>query len=89
MGGEDFDKAILDHLVKEFKKSSGIDLSKDRLALQRLREAAEKTKCELSSTVQVRTHTKIYREYSNLIFEPFRRKSTCPTSLPVLTVPST
>jgi len=52
LGGEDFDKAILDHLVKEFKKTSGIDLTKDKLALQRLREAAEKTKCELSSTVQ-------------------------------------
>jgi len=52
LGGEDFDKAILDYLVKEFKKQTGIDLSKDRLALQRLREAAEKTKCELSSTVQ-------------------------------------
>jgi len=51
LGGEDFDKAILDHLVREFKKTSGIDLSKDRLALQRLREAAEKAKCELSSTV--------------------------------------
>jgi len=52
LGGEDFDNVILEHLVKEFKKQEGIDLSKDKLALQRLREAAEKTKCELSSTVQ-------------------------------------
>jgi len=50
LGGEDFDQKILDHLVSEFKKDSGIDLSKDKLAVQRLREAAEKAKCELSST---------------------------------------
>ncbi|KAL6044143.1 Stress-70 protein, mitochondrial [Balamuthia mandrillaris] len=52
LGGEDFDNALLDYLVDEFKKQEGIDLSKDKLAMQRLREAAEKTKCELSSTVQ-------------------------------------
>jgi molecular chaperone DnaK len=52
LGGEDFDNAVLEYMVKEFKKQEGIDLSKDRLALQRLREAAEKAKCELSSTVQ-------------------------------------
>ena len=50
LGGEDFDTAILDHLVGEFKKSSGIDLKGDKLAVQRLREAAEKAKIELSST---------------------------------------
>jgi L1 cell adhesion molecule like protein len=50
LGGEDFDNAILQHLVGEFKKEQGIDLSKDKLAVQRLREAAEKAKCELSST---------------------------------------
>lgn len=49
MGGEDFDHHILNHLVTEFKKSSGLDVSKDRLVIQRLREAAEKAKCELSS----------------------------------------
>ncbi len=48
--GEDFDNTILNFLVAEFKKESGIDLSKDRLAVQRLREASEKAKCELSST---------------------------------------
>jgi len=50
LGGEDFDNVLLDHLVATFKKDTGIDLSKDRLALQRLKEAAEKAKIELSST---------------------------------------
>lgn len=52
LGGEDFDIRILDYLLNEFKKESGIDLKKDHLALQRLREAAEKAKKELSSTQQ-------------------------------------
>ncbi|XP_076886608.1 heat shock 70 kDa protein, mitochondrial-like [Bidens hawaiensis] len=52
LGGEDFDNALLDFLVGEFKRTEGIDLTKDRLALQRLREAAEKAKIELSSTTQ-------------------------------------
>ncbi|KAL8234649.1 hypothetical protein R6Q59_020749 [Mikania micrantha] len=52
LGGEDFDNAMLDFLVGEFKSAEGIDLTKDRLALQRLREAAEKAKIELSSTTQ-------------------------------------
>merc|ERR1719284_1637521 len=52
LGGEDFDNAILQFLVAEFKKSQGIDLSSDKLALQRLREAAETAKIELSSKVQ-------------------------------------
>jgi len=52
LGGEDFDQCILNHLVDTFKKSQGIDLSKDRLALQRLREAAEVSKVELSSKIQ-------------------------------------
>ncbi|CAD5180493.1 unnamed protein product [Musa acuminata subsp. malaccensis] len=52
LGGEDFDNALLDYLVSEFKRTDNIDLSKDRLALQRLREAAEKAKVELSSTTQ-------------------------------------
>lgn len=50
LGGDDFDARIVDWLVKEFKKDTGIDLSQDRMALQRLREAAEKAKIELSST---------------------------------------
>ncbi|KAI8554718.1 hypothetical protein RHMOL_Rhmol05G0120000 [Rhododendron molle] len=52
LGGEDFDNTLLEFLVSEFKRTEGIDLSKDRLALQRLREAAEKAKIELSSTSQ-------------------------------------
>ena len=52
LGGEDFDKKILDYLADEFKKEQGIDLRKDRLALQRLKEAAEKAKVELSSSMQ-------------------------------------
>ena len=49
LGGEDFDQVIMDHLVDEFKKDSGVDLKKDMLALQRLKESAEKAKIELSS----------------------------------------
>ena len=48
LGGDDFDQRIMDHLVAEFKKGEGIDLSKDRVAMQRLKEAAEKAKIELS-----------------------------------------
>src|SRR5881275_815231 len=50
LGGDNFDKAVVDWLVSEFKKSQGIDLSQDRMALQRLYEAAEKAKVELSTT---------------------------------------
>ena len=52
LGGEDFDNALLQHIVEEFKKEQGIDLTEDKLAVQRLREAAEKAKCELSSSSQ-------------------------------------
>ena len=52
LGGEDFDNALLTHLVQEFKKEQGIDLTKDQMALQRVREAAEKAKVELSSSIQ-------------------------------------
>src|ERR1700709_2755050 len=52
LGGEDFDKRIMDYLADEFRKEQGIDLRSDRLALQRLREAAEKAKIELSSTIE-------------------------------------
>ncbi|MFV1849347.1 MAG: molecular chaperone DnaK [Thalassospira sp.] len=52
LGGEDFDKQIIDYLADEFKKEQQIDLRKDRLALQRLKEAAEKAKIELSSSMQ-------------------------------------
>lgn len=52
LGGEDFDQRIIDYIIGEFKKEQGVDLSKDVLALQRLKEAAEKAKIELSSTAQ-------------------------------------
>ena len=52
LGGEDFDQRIMDYLVSEFKKESGVDLTKDVLALQRLKESAEKAKIELSSSAQ-------------------------------------
>ena len=52
LGGEDFDQRIMDYLIAEFKKESGVDLAKDVMALQRLKEAAERTKVELSSSNQ-------------------------------------
>ncbi len=52
LGGDDFDQALIDYLVSEFKKENGMDISKDPMALQRLREAAEKAKIELSSSPQ-------------------------------------
>ncbi len=52
LGGEDFDQRVIDYIVTEFKKDQGVDLSKDVLALQRLKEAAEKAKIELSSSQQ-------------------------------------
>jgi molecular chaperone DnaK len=52
LGGEDFDKRIVDHIADEFRKDTGVDLRKDRLALQRLKDAAERAKIELSSVTQ-------------------------------------
>ncbi|UCE65442.1 MAG: molecular chaperone DnaK [Candidatus Zixiibacteriota bacterium] len=52
LGGDDFDQRIIDWMADEFKKNEGIDLRKDRMALQRLKESAEKAKCELSTTMQ-------------------------------------
>lgn len=52
LGGEDFDNILVNFLVSEFKKEQGVDLHKDPMAMQRVREAAEKAKCELSSTTQ-------------------------------------
>ncbi|PWB80803.1 MAG: molecular chaperone DnaK [Candidatus Methylomirabilota bacterium] len=52
LGGDDFDERIISYLVEEFKKDQGIDLRKDRMALQRLKEAAEKAKCELSTVLE-------------------------------------
>ena len=52
LGGDDWDQALIDHLVATFKKANGIDLTKDKMAMQRVREAAEKSKIELSSSAQ-------------------------------------
>lgn len=52
LGGDNFDQKVIDWLISEFKKDQGIDLSKDRMAIQRLKEAAEKAKIELSSTME-------------------------------------
>src|SRR5439155_5307799 len=52
LGGDDFDQRIMDYLADEFRKDQGVDLRKDRMALQRLKEAAEKAKCELSSSME-------------------------------------
>jgi len=52
LGGEDFDQVIIDYLADEFKKDQGIDLRSDRMALQRLKEAGEKAKCELSTSME-------------------------------------
>ncbi|MFH2007002.1 MAG: molecular chaperone DnaK [bacterium] len=54
LGGDDFDRLLVEHLAAEFKKENGIDLMKDKQALQRLTEGAEKAKCELSSTAETR-----------------------------------
>ncbi len=52
LGGEDYDQRVIDYLADEFKKDQAIDLRKDRMALQRLKEASEKAKCELSSSME-------------------------------------
>jgi molecular chaperone DnaK len=52
LGGDDWDQRVVDHLVKQFNNANGVDLSKDKMALQRLREAAEKAKIELSSSTE-------------------------------------
>lgn len=52
LGGEDFDNTLVNHIVAEFKREQGVDLTKDQMALQRVKEASEKAKCELSSSLQ-------------------------------------
>lgn len=52
LGGEDFDRVLMDWLIKEFEEETGIDLRRDRMALQRLKEAAERAKCELSTATE-------------------------------------
>ncbi|MEO0081365.1 MAG: molecular chaperone DnaK [candidate division WOR-3 bacterium] len=52
LGGDDFDQRVMDWIIEEFKRENGIDLAKDKTALQRIREAAEKAKCELSTSME-------------------------------------
>jgi molecular chaperone DnaK len=70
LGGDDWDQRLVDHFVKQFKNAHGVDLSKDKMALQRLREAAEKAKIELSSSME----TNVNLPYIS------RRKSLAPSS---------
>jgi molecular chaperone DnaK len=65
LGGEDFDDAIVDYLINEFKKDNGIDLRNDKLALQRLKEAAEKAKIELSSAAQTEINLPFITAYKS------------------------
>jgi len=72
LGGDDFDKRVVDWLVEEFKRDQGIDLTKDRQALQRLTEAAEKAKIELSSAMETEVNLPFitadgYRAQTSLI----------------------
>jgi len=93
LGGEDFDHAIMQFLVDEFKKSQGIDLSQDKLALQRLREAAETAKIELSSKVSTdvnlpfitadqtgpkHLNLQISRSKLEQIIDPFLKRTQAP-----------
>jgi molecular chaperone DnaK len=76
LGGEDFDMRLVDYLASEFKRENGIDLRKDKLALQRLKEAAEKAKIELSSAQQTEINLPfITRSSKALWMILFRRRS--------------
>ena len=61
LGGDNLDHRIIDWIIAEFKKSDGIDLGKDRMALQRLREAAEKAKMELSTVMEIRDQPAVHQ----------------------------
>ncbi len=60
LGGDDFDQRIIDYMVAEFKKENGIDLSRDPVAMQRLKEAAEKAKIELSGVTSDQHQPAVY-----------------------------
>ena len=66
LGGEDFDMRIVNYLAEEFKKENGVDLAQDKMALQRLKEAAEKAKIELSSASQ----TEINQPFMKILTTP-------------------
>merc|ERR1711904_506875 len=83
LGGEDFDNAVVDYLVSEFKKDNGIDLKSDKLALQRLKEASEKAKIELSSAEQTHINLKMTRAKLEALVEDLIAKTMppCKTAL--------
>ena len=64
LGGDDFDQKITDYMIAEFKKQEGVDLSTDKMALQRLKEAAEKAKKELSSATTTNINLPFITAYS-------------------------
>ena len=64
LGGDDFDNAVTQYMLNDFKAKEGVDLSKDTMALQRLKEAAEKAKKELSSTTTDRNQSSLHHSYS-------------------------
>ena len=66
LGGDDWDECLINHLAEEFRKQEGIDLRNDAMALQRLKEAAEKAKCELSSQMETTVITSYSIHYTKL-----------------------
>ena len=105
LGGEDFDNIVAEYIVAEFRKESGVDISKDRMAMQRVREAAEKAKRELDALKEtVRGGGGVGHYYPQRIYAsshhatsittyphclPAHRKSTCPSSRRTRPAPST
>ena len=80
LGGEDFDAKIVEFLADEFKKQEGIDLRNDRLALQRLKEAAEKAKIELSLGADHRGQPALHHRRRDRARSTWSRRSPAPTS---------
>merc|ERR1719238_2089870 len=78
LGGEDFDVHVLNYLTDEFKKEQAIDLTQDKLAVQRLREAAEKAKTELSSTQQKHMNLKLTRAKLEALVDDLVSRTLAP-----------
>ena len=80
LGGDDIDQRIMDWLIAEFKKDTGIDVSKDKMVLQRLKEAAEKAKIELSSDDGDRDQPAVPHRRRDRAEAPERSSSRAPSS---------
>jgi molecular chaperone DnaK len=80
LGGDDFDQRVIDWLVEEFRKDQGIDLSKDPMALQRLKEAAEKAKMELSTTMSTDINLPFITGHAGRPQAPERDAHAAPSS---------